>query len=112
MENKSHTTIGIVSLILGILSILIMTVGIFMPYMVGYAGFGTFIVLAYLQYLVGIPGAIVAVILGYLAKKQRDSFGLIGLILGEIVLILVVVSIIIAAMTYAYVSSMLPPGPT
>jgi len=112
MDGKPHTTIGVVSLILGIISILIMMAGFVMPYMVGYAEFGAFIILAYLLYLVGIPGAIIAIVLGYLAKKQGDSYGLIGLILGAIVLILMVISIIIAAITYAYVSSMLPPPPT
>ncbi len=117
MKHNSHTIMGIVSLILGIISILLMTTGIILPFMMGTAVFdvssvfSTLLLFSYLEYLIGIPGAIIAIIIGYLAKKQGDSYGLIGLILGAIVLILVVISIIISAMTYLYVSSMLP-GPS
>ena len=87
---KEHTTLGILSLIFGIIGIVIIWVPII--------NFGSLIC------------AIIAIVTGYMARKEDDGFGLIGLILGIVALVLGIVFVIIAATAYMYITSMMPSG--
>ncbi len=91
MAEKAHTSMGLAALICGILGIVI----IFIPFI----SFGSFIL------------AIIAIVLGYLARKEGDRYGIIGIILGALVILLAVIFIVIAGMLYMYVTNMMPPGP-
>jgi len=109
MAEKTHTTIGKVSLILGTISFLLMISVPIVPYITG--PLDILIVLGFILYLVVLPGAIIAIILGFIARKQGDKYGLVGLILGLVVIILFIISIVLSAIVYVYVSGMLPNPP-
>ena len=110
MEGKTHTTIGKVSLTLGLISFLLIILTAFVTYgtYIGIIASNVIIVVGYLGYFFAIPAAIIAIILGFIAWKKGDKYGLIGLILGLIVIILFIISIIMSAFLYVYVSGMLP----
>ncbi len=86
VEEKEHTTIGIASVILGVVSIIL----IFLPW----------IGLPFRSDIVAIPIAILAVVFGYFVRKRGDSYGLIGIILGVITLIVIMVIIILTTQVY------------
>ena len=89
MAEGAHTGIGTAALILGIIGIII----IWIPFVS----------------IASIPIGILAVIFGALAywgQNRRDTYGLAGFILGLITIVLLIVSIIIAATVYVYVSGM------
>ena len=90
MAEEEHTSEGKAALICGILSIII----VWIPFI----NFVSFI------------RAIVAIVLGYLARKKGDGYGLVGIILGVVVLVLAIITIIVAAAVYTYVTNMIPPG--
>jgi len=113
MEEKTHTTFGKISLILGMLSILLIISQVIAVYgvYIGAIGSNLAIVLSFFGYL-SIPSAIIAVILGYLARKQGDKYGTIGLILGLIVIILFIISLVMSAVVYFYAANMIPDSST
>jgi len=111
MEEKTHTTIGKVSFILGIISLLLI---ILIP-IIAAAGKLTpdaMIVLSYFEYLIVLPGATIAIILGFMARKQGDKYGVIGLVLGLVIIILFIISIVISGIIYFDVSGVPPKPPT
>jgi hypothetical protein len=69
-EKKENTNIGIAALVLGSIGIIL----VFLPW----------IGLPFRSDIVAIPCAILAVVFGYFARKQDDSYGRMGLILGVI----------------------------
>ena len=113
MGEKTHTTFGKVSLVLGIISFLLNLfspiIFLFFWYRAVHSAliFELSIspVLMYLVNMFLLPTAIVAIILGFMARKQGDKYGLIGLILGLIVIIIFIIFMILAAIMY--VSNML-----
>ena len=74
LGGKKHTGIGTAGLVCGILSIILFWTG-----------------------FIGIALGIVALILGILARKEKDSYGLIAIILGIIAIILI---FLVASMIY------------
>ena len=108
MDEKTHTTFGKVSLILGIISFLL---NLFSPIIflffwyrvVHYALIFELTISPVFIYLVNmflLPTAIVAIILGFMARKQGDKYGLIGLILGLMVISIFIIWMIFAAIIY------------
>lgn len=89
VEKEEHTNIGIAAVVLGILGILLL----FLPW----------IGLPFRSDIVAIPMAIFAVVFGQFARKRGDSYGVIGLTLGVVTLILMIV--IITLTTPVYVES-------
>jgi len=110
MEGKTHTTIGKVSLTLGLISFLLIILTAFVTYgtYIGIIASNVIIVVGYLGYFFAIPAAIIAIILGFMAWKKGDKYGLIGLILGLIIIILFIISLVMSAFVYVYVSNMIP----
>ncbi len=88
-EKEEHTNIGIAAVVLGILGVILLL----LPW----------IGLPYRSDIVAIPIAILAVVFGQFARKRGDSYGIIGLILGVITLIIMI--IIITLTTPVYVES-------
>lgn len=88
--NTKHTDIGIAALILGIVGIILR----FIPWIS----------------ILAIPIAVLTIIFGYMARKRGDSYGLVGIILGVIILIFVVVSVILAAIFHIWISGWSPPA--
>ena len=61
--------------------------------------------------LVGIASlvlGIAAIVFGYKSMLEGDSYGKIGLILGIIIFALLIVSIVVSATMYMYVTNMMP----
>ncbi len=89
VEKEEHTNIGIAAVVLGILGIILL----FLPW----------IGLPFRSDIIAIPIAILAAVFGQFARKRRDSYGSIGLILGVITLIIMIV--ILTLTTPVYVES-------
>ena len=89
VEKEEHTNIGIAAVVLGILGILLL----FLPW----------IGLPFRSDIVAIPIAILAAVFGQFARKCGDSYGVVGLILGVIILIIMIV--IVTLTTPVYVES-------
>jgi uncharacterized membrane protein HdeD (DUF308 family) len=79
-ENKKHTTMGIISLILGILGVLT----ILNWYWTSILSWG------FIPFVLGL----LAIITGWSARKKGDNFGTIGLILGLIAFLIGILQII------------------
>jgi MFS family permease len=112
MDEKTHTTFGKVSLVLGIISFLLLFLSPIVLLFLRHTIPSTFLyelsispVLIYLVNLFLLPTAIVAIILGFMARKQGDKYGRIGLIIGSIVIIIFIILMILSAIIY--VSNML-----
>ena len=89
VEKEEHTNIGIAAVVLGILGIILL----FLPW----------IGLPFRSDIIAIPIAIFAVVFGQFARTRGDSYGIIGLILG--VLILLIMIVIVTLTTPIYVES-------
>jgi drug/metabolite transporter (DMT)-like permease len=89
VEKEEHSTIGIAAVVLGILGILLL----FLPW----------IGLPFRSDIVAIPLAILAAVFGQFARTRGDSYGIIGLTLGVITLLIMIV--IITLTTPVYVES-------
>ena len=81
MGNSDHTSEGLGAIICGILAIVLLFIINFVPFIL----------------------AIIAIALGASARKKGDIYGTIGLILGIVAIIL---TIVVSALVYYYVSSM------
>ncbi len=106
---KGHTTIGNASLILGILAI-VCIVGVLALVFSGFGDPAIMIIVSIFSILCFIL-PIIAIALGAIAYfgKSKDTYGLIGFILG--ICLIIAAPIGIAATTYVYVSGMMGPGP-
>jgi len=82
---KQQTTYGIAALVLGIIGV----------------------VLALFLNIFSIPLPILSIIFGYLARKQNDGLGLVGIILGVVAIVIISIIWIIALAVYVSVSGML-----
>ena len=107
MEEKTYTTFGKVSLILGIISFLLLLFSPIVLLFIGYVMPSTLVfelsissVLNYIVKLFLLPLAIIAIILGLIARKQGDKYGRIGFILGSIVIIIFIIFIVFAGIVY------------
>ncbi len=107
MKEKTHSNFGKISLILGIISFLLLLLSPIVLLFVSITMPSTLVfellispVLIYLVNLFLLPTAIVAIILGFMARKQGDKYGLIGLILGSIVIIIFIIWMILAVIIY------------
>lgn len=90
MNNKVYLTIGIVSIILGLLGLFFYFIGWF---------FFSFADNRLYGIVIGIILSIFAIILGHIAKKQDDCYGKYGIILGGIVVIIALTTIAITTPT-------------
>ena len=91
---NSHTGSGITAFVLGILGVIM----IFLPSIAFGDPFFA---------IVAMPFAILAIVFGFIARKRGDGYGLIGLALGTIALILAILFIMF--FTIAYVEYGLSP---
>ena len=91
MEEKNiHTQIGIASIILGMLGLIIYLIGWF---------FFSFVDNRLYGMVIGLIMSILALIIGYFAKKQGDSYGNYGMILGGFVIIITIIITILTTPT-------------
>jgi ABC-type transport system involved in multi-copper enzyme maturation permease subunit len=103
---KKHTTIGLISLISAILTIVLVIITLSLLF----AGIGELIlILISIVSFLCLILPIIAIILGAFAyfSKNKDTYGLIGFILG--IILIVTVPVANAATVYVYVSGMLAP---
>ena len=82
MTEKVHTNVGIASIIIGILGLILYFIGWFFYSFVDNRLYGI---------IIGIILGILAIILGYFAKKQGDNYGIYGIYLGVLVIIVVLI---------------------
>ena len=87
IQKETHTKAGINSLIMGIIGIIC----VFIPYF----------------FIASIVLAILAIYEGDKAKKQGDTYGLIGIILGTAHIILYILMFLTTILVYSYVSNMM-----
>lgn len=85
-DKDNHTTIGIVSIIFGILGIIFYFIGLF---------FYTFMDNRLYGIVAGIILSIIAIVCGYIAKKQDDNYGSIGMFLGFLVIIIAIITVLL-----------------
>ncbi len=89
MKNK-HTKVGIASIILGLLGIIFYFVGWF---------FFSFVDNRLYEMVIGLFLSILAIVLGYIAKKQGESYGTYGIILGSFIIIITIIITILTTPT-------------
>jgi len=90
MEEK-HTGIGVASIILGILGLIVYFIGWFFYSFVDNRLYGI---------VIGIILGLLAVVLGYLAKKQGDSYGNYGILLGIAIIIIGILTFLLTTPAY------------
>ena len=88
--NNEHTQLGIASIVLAVLGMIFYFIGLF---------FFSFVDNRLYGMVIGITLSILAIVLGYIAKKQGDSYGTYGMILGGFVLIITVIIAILTTPT-------------
>jgi uncharacterized membrane protein len=89
--NQNHTKIGVASIILGILGIILYLIGLFFYSFVDNRLYGI---------VIGMIFGIIAIVLGYIAKKQGDSYGNYGFILGIAIIIIGIITFLLTNITY------------
>jgi uncharacterized membrane protein len=90
VDDMKHTSIGIVSIFLGVFGLIFYIIGWF---------FFSFVDNRLYGMAIGLILSIVAIVLGYVAHKHGDSYGLYGIILGGFVIIITVIIAILATPT-------------
>ena len=90
VKEKEHTSVGIASIIFGILGLILYFIGLFFYSFVDNRLYGI---------VIGIILGIVAIILGYVAKKQGDNYGTYGIYLGVLVIIIALITVILTTPT-------------
>jgi hypothetical protein len=90
IKEKEHTKVGIASIIFGILGLILYFIGLF---------FFSFVDNRLYGIISGIILSILAIIIGYFAKKQGDSYGIYGMILGGLVIVITVIVVILTTPT-------------
>ena len=118
MDNvKKHTTLGKISLISAILVIILFCVSIAIVFISALSGSANNLlmigssIISLLEFIF----TLIAIILGAISffGKDKDRYGLVAFIIGIVFILLMVITVAIAATTYVYVSGMLsPPGET
>lgn len=91
VKKNEHTNSGITSIILGTLGLILYFTGLFFYSFVGNRLYGMGF---------GVIFGIMAIILGYLAKKQGDNHGTVGISLGILILIIGVITFLITYPAY------------
>ena len=91
VKEKEHTDVGIVSIILGILGLILYSIGWFFYSFVDNRLYGI---------IIGLILGIIAIILGYVAKKQGDNYGTYGISLGVLILIIGVLTFLLTTPAY------------
>ena len=89
-ETPKHTGIGIASIIFGILG--------FILYLIGWV-FYSFMDNRLYGIIAGLLLGLIAVVLGYYAKKQQDTYGTYGMLLGGLLLIIGLITFILTTPT-------------
>jgi len=109
---KNHSTLGKVSLIFAILTIVLFVSNIIIVFAVAFTLNFSLSILSTIFSLLLFIFTILALILGAISYfgKEKDKYGLVGFIVGLVFLILMFVSIAIAATTYVYVSGLGSPN--
>jgi len=114
---KKHTTLGKISLISAILVIILFCVSIAIVFISVSSGNANNLlvigssIISLLEFIF----TLIAIILGAISffGKDKDRYGLVAFIIGVVFILLMVITVAIAATTYVYVSGMLsPPGGT
>ncbi len=91
MDAKNeHTQLGIASIIFSVLGILFYFIGWF---------FFSFIDNRLCGMVIGIILSILAIVLGYITKKQGDSYGRYGMILGSSLLMITIIIVLLTTPT-------------
>jgi len=80
--NNDHTQLGIASILFSVLGIIFYFIGWF---------FFSFVDNRLYGMIIGIILSIIGIILGYIAKKQGDSYGKYGMILGTSIIIITII---------------------
>jgi len=89
-EKNKHTQVGIASIIFGILGLILYFIGWFFYSFADNRLYGI---------VIGVIFGILAVILGYVAKKQGDTFGIYGIYLGGLVIIIALITLLLTTVT-------------
>lgn len=89
-ESNEHSTIGILSIILGLIGLISYFIGLF---------FYSFLDNRLYGMVCGIILGIISIFLGYVAKKQGDSYGTYGIYLGTLILIITVIIVLFTTVT-------------
>ena len=85
-EKDKHSGVGIASIILGILGLVLYSIGWLFYSFVDNRLYGI---------IGGIILGLIAIVLGYFAKKQGDTYGNYGMFLGSLVLIIALITVIL-----------------
>ena len=88
--NSEHSQLGITSIIFAILGIIFYFIGWF---------FFSFVDNRLYGMVIGLILSILAVVSGYIAKKQGDSYGTYGMILGGFIIIITIIITILTTPT-------------
>jgi uncharacterized membrane protein len=88
--NNEHTQLGIASIILAVLGMIFYFIGWF---------FFSFVDNRLYGMVIGLTLSILAIVLGYIAKKQGDSYGTYGIILGSFIIIITIIITILTTPT-------------
>jgi uncharacterized membrane protein HdeD (DUF308 family) len=89
-EKNNHSQFGIASIIFGILGLILYFIGWFFYSFADNRLYGI---------VIGVIFGILAVILGYVAKKQRDTYGSYGIYLGALVIIIAIITVLLTTVT-------------
>ena len=89
-ELNEHSTIGILSIILGLIGLISYFIGWF---------FYSFLDNRLYGMVCGIILGIISIFLGYIAKKQGDNYGTYGIYLGSLILIITVIIVLFTTVT-------------
>jgi hypothetical protein len=90
-EKNTNTVLGTASIIFGILGIILYFIGWF---------FYSFLDNRIYGIITGLISSILAIILGYLAKKQGDTYGYYGILLGLTLLIIGFLTFLLTNIAY------------
>ena len=89
-EKDKHSGLGIASIILGILGLVLYSIGWLFYSFVDNRLYGI---------IGGIILGLIAIVLGYFAKKQGDNYGTYGIYLGVLVIIIALITILLTTVT-------------
>jgi uncharacterized membrane protein len=86
MNNNKNSHIGITSILFGVLGLISYIIGFF---------FFSFVDNRIYGMVIGLILGILSIILGYIAKKNGDKYGIYGIYLGSLIIIILIITIIL-----------------
>jgi len=90
-EKMKHHEVGMVSIVFGVCGLILYFIGLFFFSFVNNRLYGI---------VIGIIFGIIAVILGYVAKKQGDTYGSYGILLGVFILVIGFLTFLLTSIAY------------